>query len=219
MSSDSPAEAPYPFSPDGHTALSGSGDRSLLLWRMSHSQDLDELIAWTHANRYVRELTCVEREQYRIEPFCGEEDALQLTASSLVVRGESFARHGVIEEAIADYAEAQELDPTLEISAGSWNNLCWSGSLWGHAADVIGACEHAVELVPDRGDYRDSRGLARALMGDYAGAIEDFEFAVERWKEEDEYEPRGPRREAWIIELEQGRNPFDFDTLEALWNE
>ena len=34
---------------------------------------LDELIDWTHANRYLRELTCDEREQYRVEPLCDAE--------------------------------------------------------------------------------------------------------------------------------------------------
>jgi len=55
------------FSPDGYTALSGSEDGSLILWR---TYSPDELRAWTPANRYVRELTCDEREQYRIRPFC-----------------------------------------------------------------------------------------------------------------------------------------------------
>ncbi len=56
------------FSPDGQLALSGSADRTTRVWQVSAT--LDELIAWTQANRYVRDLTCVEREQYRIEPLC-----------------------------------------------------------------------------------------------------------------------------------------------------
>lgn len=56
------------FSPDGRFALSGSADRTTRLWQVSAT--LDELIAWTQANRYVRDLTCVEREQYRVEPLC-----------------------------------------------------------------------------------------------------------------------------------------------------
>jgi len=31
---------------------------------------LDELIAWTIANRYVPELTCDQRKLYRLEPAC-----------------------------------------------------------------------------------------------------------------------------------------------------
>jgi hypothetical protein len=33
---------------------------------------LDELLDWVAANRYVRELTCDERELYQIEPLCEE---------------------------------------------------------------------------------------------------------------------------------------------------
>jgi len=148
-----------------------------------------------------------------------ETEAGRLAALGLVEGGEALARAGDVEGAVAKYAEAQALDPTLEISADSWNTLCWFGSLWGYAADVMDACEQAVELAPDDGDYRDSRGLARALTGDYAGAIEDFEFYVEWLKENDRYEPNGPKREAWIAELEAGRNPFDAATLEELRNE
>ncbi len=92
----------------------------------------------------------------------------------------SLAIQGLLVEALAAYAEAQTLDPTLEISARSWNTLCWFGSLWGYATAVLDACERAVELAPENGDYHDSRGLARALTGDYEGAIEDFEFYIEK---------------------------------------
>lgn len=143
--------------------------------------------------------------------------ALSLT---LLSKGERLARKGKIKEAVAAYAEAQKLDPTLEIFSDSWNALCWFGSLWGYAADVIDACEQAVELAPDDGWIRDSRGLARALTGDYPGAIEDFKFCVEWLKENGMYEQYdGAMREAWIAELEAGRNPFDEDTLTALREE
>jgi hypothetical protein len=33
---------------------------------------LDKVRAWIDDNRYVRELTCEERETYRIEPLCEE---------------------------------------------------------------------------------------------------------------------------------------------------
>jgi hypothetical protein len=129
---------------------------------------------------------------------------------------------GNVEGAAAKYAEAQTLVPTLEISASSWNTLCWFGSLWGYAAEVMDACEQAVELAPDneKAGCRDSRGLARALTGDYAGAIEDFKFYVEWSKKQDVYyEQMVSEREAWIAELEAGRNPFDKATLEELQNE
>ena len=62
--------APVPdiaFHPDGTTLFSGGFDGELIQWQVV-DPTLDDLIEWTHANRYVRELTCEEREQYRLEP-------------------------------------------------------------------------------------------------------------------------------------------------------
>ncbi len=56
------------FSSDGQLALSASADKTIRVWRLARS--LDELIQWTHANRYVRDLTCDERAQYRVDPLC-----------------------------------------------------------------------------------------------------------------------------------------------------
>jgi WD40 repeat protein len=53
------------FSPDGHTALSASYDNSVIWWRLD---SLNELIQWVYANRYVRDLTCAERDQFRLSP-------------------------------------------------------------------------------------------------------------------------------------------------------
>jgi WD40 repeat protein/serine/threonine protein kinase len=56
------------FSPDGRFALSGSSDGTARLWQFN--LPLDELIGWTQANRYVRTLTCAERERYNVPPLC-----------------------------------------------------------------------------------------------------------------------------------------------------
>jgi len=59
------------LSPDGQTALVGSSDTDIVQWRLDNPS-VDELAAWIEANRYVRDLTCEERETYRIEPLCEE---------------------------------------------------------------------------------------------------------------------------------------------------
>ncbi|NIN97300.1 MAG: hypothetical protein GTN93_19500, partial [Anaerolineae bacterium] len=51
--------------------------------------------------------------------------------------------------------------------ARAYNLVCLWGSLDDQAERVLPECEQAVELEPDNGSYRDSRGLARALTGDY----------------------------------------------------
>ena len=61
------------FSPDGREVLVNPFDGNLALWRIDAS--LDELLAWTHANRYIPELTCEQRALYRLEPLCSEEAA------------------------------------------------------------------------------------------------------------------------------------------------
>jgi WD40 repeat protein len=141
-------------------------------------------------------------------------------------RGDAYAQQRDYEQAIADYERAMaDYEWAIELDrdhAGRYHNqICWFGSLLGHAADVIDACEQAVQLASaDRiAGNRDSRGLARALTGDYAGAIEDFEVFVEWSKANGSYVQYGSKREGWIAELAAGRNPFDEATLDALRNE
>lgn len=58
------------FAPAGRFAYSVSYDDTLIIWRLD---SLPHLIDWTFENRPVRELTCVERRIYRVEPLCDEE--------------------------------------------------------------------------------------------------------------------------------------------------
>jgi len=57
------------LSPDGCTALSCGTDQMIIQWRLD-IPSLEELLDWIAVNRYVRELTCCERELYQIEPLC-----------------------------------------------------------------------------------------------------------------------------------------------------
>ncbi len=140
----------------------------------------------------------------------------QLTAKTWVaVIGEMLARQGDIEKAVAAYTEAQTLDPTIDIPATVGNNLCWWGSLWGSAADVMDAGETAVALEPENGMFRDSRGLARALTGNIAGAIEDFQAFVD-WTDN---EQKRLQRQRWLAALRASENPFTQEEIERLLNE
>jgi WD40 repeat protein len=159
------------------------------------------------------------RRAIKLEPGLNldpETEAMQYVSQGRVDRGKRLVQQGKVKEAIAAYKEAQEFDPNLIIYAHSWNTLGRFGSLWGHAADVMYACEKAVELAPDDGRFRDTRGLDRALTGDSEGAIEDFQFYIKWAKDAKVSEGRIQEREAWILDLKEGRNPFDEETLEAM---
>ena len=73
----------------------------------------------------------------------------------------------------------------LEIDVENWGELCWFGSLNNQAQDVMFACEKAVKLTPNYGEIRRYRGLARALTGNYQGAIEDFQVLVYSMEDEE----------------------------------
>ncbi|MBO3461610.1 AAA-like domain-containing protein [Aetokthonos hydrillicola Thurmond2011] len=141
-----------------------------------------------------------------------QELASKVKAERKVSEGKSLVKDKKIKEAIAAYNEAQKLDPQVEISAKDWNSLCLKGSLHQSAKEVIFACEKAVKLAPNDGAIRDSRGLARALTGDYQGAIADFEAYIAQTNDKD----MKAQRQGWVQDLRVGKNPFTKDVLKKL---
>lgn len=136
----------------------------------------------------------------------------QFRAAVVLSQGFSQVREGKVTEAIAAYEDARTIDPNLEISAYFWSVLCWYGSLYGHAGDVLQAGETAVNLEPDNDRSRMARGLARALTDDFSGAIEDFQAvpdSIIRYY-------ISPEIKDWLEALKSGRNPFTPDVLETL---
>ena len=143
--------------------------------------------------------------------------ARQSAAIALIDRGEILADKNDIEQAFLLYAKAQQLDPAVEISTEAWNNLCWFGALKGYAAKVLDACDKAVAPDPADGQIRDSRGVARAVTGNFQGAIDDFQFYV-KWLDGNgsklsEIQQQKADRQRWIKELRAGRNPFTPEEL------
>jgi len=60
--------------PEGKEALSGARDNQAIRWRID--ADLETFLDWIAHNRYVRPLTCDEREAFQAEPLCGIGTAL-----------------------------------------------------------------------------------------------------------------------------------------------
>lgn len=58
------------FAPDGESIVSTGGDFAVKHWQLR--LEFDALEQWINDNRYIRELTCAERERYGVDPLCAE---------------------------------------------------------------------------------------------------------------------------------------------------
>jgi peptidase M23-like protein len=117
-----------------------------------------------------------------------------------------------VSEAVVAFSEARRMDATITIPAWHWGTLCEIGSLWGVASEVMEACDRAVALEPNNGDWRRTRGLAWGMLGDRDGAAREIEHYVG-------WEPRDDLREqyeAYLDLLRRGENPFTRDTVDEL---
>jgi WD40 repeat protein len=204
------------FSPDGQALISIAEDGAIIRWDMS-------LASWQARACQVagRNLTWTEWQQYLgDQPYRLTCPDAPLGLVELFNRGDALAQAGQKQPAAQAFEQAVKL--AQETNSDVLNNqLCWFGSLDGLAEVVLPACERAIELAPDDkiGFYRDSRGLAFALLKEYDQAIADFEAFVKWSKERNLYERLRLKREEWIKELKAGRNPFDAELLTALRNE
>jgi WD40 repeat protein len=93
------------------------------------------------------------------------------------------------------------------------NFVCWWGSLYGFASEVVASGENAVRLAPTSVDYRDTRGVTRALLKDYEGATADFEYVI-AGSTPDSLIVR--ERSGWIRNLRRGQDPFNPNELKQL---
>ncbi|MDJ0676519.1 MAG: pentapeptide repeat-containing protein [Calothrix sp. MO_167.B42] len=143
---------------------------------------------------------------------------LKFTAAVALSQGISLIKQHQIKKAITAYNQAQKLDSQIEISAYFLHLLCWRGSLYGHAVEVLYAGEKAVELEPDHPNYLDTRGLARALTGNLTGAVSDFQQVLDSAYLDDS-ESKKQRRQRWLEVLRAEGNPFTPEEIKALRQE
>ncbi|NJO14380.1 MAG: hypothetical protein HC877_01115 [Thioploca sp.] len=139
-----------------------------------------------------------------------------LAALAFLDKGVELAEKGKIDTALTKFQAAQELKTDLKIDAYQWNTLCQSGIVYGQAVQVIAACEKAVALKPNNWEYLHNRGIANALLGKMACAIDDLQQAANllffKMDEEENYQ----LVQGWVDTLQAGNNPFTKEVLEKL---
>jgi tetratricopeptide (TPR) repeat protein len=142
-----------------------------------------------------------------------EKAAKDFFVAGLIAEAEEHLKQDEYNQAVAVYQKIEQLQPTKEVLAKAWDSLCRQGSLQGYVKNVVNdACEKAVKFAPENGNIRDSRGLARALVGNYAGAIEDFQVFIKLSKDDEARK----QREDWVKDLQAGKNPLTWEVLERL---
>ena len=133
------------FSPDGRW-LAGQSDKTVRLWRIQ----VHELIqlACQIANRNLT------RDEWQrllgnipYHKTCGDLPVHPSVYEPLLKETEELTKQGKITSALETLTKVQRLEPAAEISADTWYGLCWFGSLWEAATEVMHACDK-VGAVP-----------------------------------------------------------------------
>ena len=166
----------------------------------------------------TRNLSIAEwRQHLEAEPYQATCPDIPGHAIDMLKQADDHAASGQRDLAEAGFTEAVRAALRQE-DAEIDNAACWFGSIDGFAKIILPACQQAVALANDNmsPQYRDSRGLARALTGDRDGAIEDFKAFAAWAKTSDGNAQSALQREAWMATIQSGGNPFDAETLKAL---
>ena len=153
-------------------------------------------------------------------PYDFGERARAIAIAARVEEGVELAMDGQAADAIVEFDRAREIDPSLGISATFWNALCWFGTVYEQATEVIDACDRAVDLAEaDRkGFFADARGVARLLTGDTPGALADFEMFLDLSSGDTSMSDLLAVRRGWVEALRSGVDPLDGMNLLALGN-
>lgn len=114
-----------------------------------------------------------------------------------------FGQNEAAQKIVAAEVASAAAEPSRDLD----NEVCWTGSISGFAAEVLPACERAGASLPESGNGIDSRGLAKALTGDFKAARVDFEKALQLSGSSWNDQIKALRRE-WLAAIEKGEDPF-----------
>lgn len=195
------------LSPDGRLlAIAndvGGGELEVTAWQA------DDLAAEA-CSRLDRNLTLSEWQQYMgDEPYSETCPGLPIPLSSLWDTIDQIEERLCMDDpdvASARYVAAASIALRLyREDLDEVNRICWHGMQEGFAEIVLPACEHAVELAPNETSTLDKRGIARALTGDYEGALVDLKAVVEAWEGSERYSVVAAQRKEIIEKIEKGK--------------
>ena len=141
-----------------------------------------------------------------------EDKVKRWAAGGSMEQGETLVKEGEVQQAVKAFEKAKQFDATWKIPQKSWQRLCWYGVQQGEAKTVISACDTAVALAPGNVEVRNRRGVTRALMGDTAGAIADFQAYIKGTASAEDKK----QRQGWIDKPEKRENPFTEEELAKL---
>jgi tetratricopeptide (TPR) repeat protein len=133
------------------------------------------------------------------------------------LKAAALRRSGHYKESLAVY------DAAIAASPNWWwaySHRCFYGALLGDAKQVLDSCDKQFELNPsDAVVAYDRRAIARTMAGDRAGAIADFEKALQL-SDQGVPVPYAPGlralRGSWLATLKAGGNPL---TQDVIWQE
>lgn len=200
--------------PAGTTALheaAGSGAERMVILLLERGADIDARTpeGWTPWMTAVARFDTVLADT--LAGRGARHDETLRGAVEGVVEAAGWATGWRIDHALAAIDLARAAVPNVPVTADVWSVVCWNGTIAGAAVRVADACEQAVR-VRAAPSVRDRRGLNRAVRGDLAGAIEDFEAFLAAASDG---EARAAR-ETWLASLRAGENPITPEVLEEL---
>jgi WD40 repeat protein len=207
-------------------AKSGNVDDSLSLFQEAHrlNSDLEfnpktdvyqpAAVYWVEQGHdYVEQgdtavAKLLFRKALKINPSLGVNVPAELELSEAI----AALNQNNIKLAFQKYQKSIALNSQLNISVDNLDKFCRKAALNQFAKEILPVCDTAVKLAPEDGGIRESRALARALTGNFNGAVEDFQKYVE-WSNDEE---AIAKRKDWIKSLKVGKNPLTPAELKRL---